>query len=751
MSTPIAPPSFQFCIPPNPTVGLLRTHSELNLGKLRNGRNIAGILREVSVYAASTDTVTGMPVVTNGRINIPGAQALRPTVYRYAVLIARAKELVQQAAQVEALFFGAAVKRDEAAYSLHQARQELTLSQAQVRLQSLRLTEANNGVKLAELQEQRAVIQLTTYQEWISRGLNEYEQAMIGMYSEAASAKRSAAMESAAAQIGQAVVTAAGANYGAAAAAAAVTVTYAAATAAALRTGELANTERAIQVDALQASHERLVDEWTLQSQVAAQDSQIGRQQVTLAQDQTQVVEQEKSIAETQASQARDTVEFLSNQFTGFELFDWMSSILSDVYRSLLQQATSMAKVAQTQLAFERQEMSPAIIQADYWIAPSSNPLATSGSKGEDRQGLTGSARLLADIYQLDQYAFDTNKRKLAISKTLSLAQLSPVDFQRFRETGVIVFNTPMEIFDRDFPGHYLRIIRSIRTSIIALIPTTEGIRATLSNTGISRVVIGPEIFQVVPIRRDPETVALSLPIGSTGVFEMDNSSEMYLPFEGHGVDGSWQLSMPKASNRFDFSTIADVLISIEYSAVNNFDYGQQVTKLLKPTLQAERAFSFRNQFSDAWYDLHNSQLLEEPQRMIVQFSIGRNDFPANFERIGMQHVMLYFSRVDGLSQEIQVEHLKLIASAGLEVLGTTARTIDGTISTRRGNGSAWLPLIGAGAGSGGRTPFGVWELSLRNANVAEAQQLKEWLDKDLIEDILLVISYTGQTPPWPV
>ena len=39
-----------------------------------------------------------------------------------------------------------------------------------MRLQSLRLTEANNGVKLAELQEQRAMIQLTTYQDWISRG-----------------------------------------------------------------------------------------------------------------------------------------------------------------------------------------------------------------------------------------------------------------------------------------------------------------------------------------------------------------------------------------------------------------------------------------------------------------------------------------------------------------------------------------------------------------------------------------------------
>src|SRR5207245_6282288 len=138
------------------------------------------------------------------------------------------------------------------------------------------------------------------------------------------------------------VITAAGAGFGAAAAAAGVTVAYTAATAAALRTGELASTERDISVATLQASHERRRDEWMLQSALAAQDAQIGRQEVTLARDRTQIVQQEKSIAETQASQARDTIEFLANRFTGFELYDWMSGLLSDAYRSILQQATAM-------------------------------------------------------------------------------------------------------------------------------------------------------------------------------------------------------------------------------------------------------------------------------------------------------------------------------------------------------------------------------------------------------------------------
>ena len=65
-------------------------------------------------------------------------------------------------------------------------------------------------------------------------------------------------------------------------------------------------------------------------------------------------------------------------------------------------------------------------------------------ARATDRRGLTGSARLLQDIYQLDQFAFETNKRKLQLTKTLSLARLAPLEFQRFRDTGVLTFATPM-------------------------------------------------------------------------------------------------------------------------------------------------------------------------------------------------------------------------------------------------------------------------------------------------------------------
>jgi len=53
-----------------------------------------------------------------------------------------------------------------------------------------------------------------------------------------------------------------------------------------------------------------------------------------------------------------------------------------------------------------------------------------------------------------------------------------------------------MELFDRDFPGHYLRLVHRGARPRSALIPPSLGIAATLSTAGTSRVVIGGDIFQ---------------------------------------------------------------------------------------------------------------------------------------------------------------------------------------------------------------------------------------------------------------
>jgi hypothetical protein len=69
--------------------------------------------------------------------------------------------------------------------------------------------------------------------------------------------------------------------------------------------------------------------------------------------------------------------------------------------------------------------------------------------------------------------------------------------------------------------------------------------------------------------------------------------------------------------------------------------------------------------------------------------------------------------------------------------VGGEATSINGIISTRRGNASSSLPMLS-------KAPIGTWELSWLNT-----PELKQRFADDQIKDILFVLTYEGRTPSW--
>ena len=727
--------------PPNPVPQAVRLRAQLNLFKLRTGRNFAGMQRQMEPVAQDTETTNGLPTVgRGGQLVVPGAVTLRPTPYYYSVLIERAKQLVTISQQVEAAYLSALERTDAENYGLLQANHGLNLAKASVDLQKLREKEATDGEELANRQKNRAEVEASTYGNWITAGPNQYEEALIKNYQDQRTYRNWIGGLDAAITAAQAFTIATSGGLAAFAASVPAFVVSGLAVTKAGFTSALNNAEMQSQVNSLRASQELREQEWELRKSMAEKDMWIGAQQIQLAKDNVLVAQQEHGIAQMQSDQAKTVADFLANKFTNAELYEWMSGVLGQVYGYFLRQSTAVAQLAQNQLAFERQETPPSFIQADYWQSPSdaigNGGPSTNGTTEEepDRRGLTGSARLLQDVYRLDQYAFETNKRKLQLTQTFSLAQIAPFEFQRFRETGRLPFATPMEMFDRVFPGHYLRLIHRVRTSVIALVPPTQGIKATLSASGLSRVVTSGDVFQTVVVRRNPEIVALSSPNNATGLFELDPQSEMLRPFEAMGVDTSWELQMPKAANPFDYRTVADVLITVEYTALSSFDYRQQVVQELDRSVSTDRPFSLREQFPDQWYDLHNPDGTATP--MTVRFTTTRDDFPPNVEGLSIQHLALFVIRADGVTSELRVEHLYLEHDNSRMEAGE-ATSVDGIISTRGGNGASWTSMMGG-------LPVGEWELALD-------ENTKEMFDEEKIEDILFVVTYSGETPEWSV
>src|SRR5262249_2373578 len=148
--------------------------------------------------------------------------------------------------------------------------------------------------------------------------------------------------------------------------------------------------------------------------------------------------------------------------------------------------------------------------------------------------------------------------------------------------------------------------------------------------------------FRTVVVQRGPEAIGLTKPIDTTGLFELDAQSELLAPFEGIGVDTTWQLTLPRPANPFQYASIADILLTIDYTALNSPDYRERVLDELDPVVSADRAFSLRQAFPDEWTYLHNPT---QARGMAVTLRVAPIDFPPNVEpaTLAIRELALYF------------------------------------------------------------------------------------------------------------
>lgn len=709
---------------PNPMFRALREHLSASLRKLRQGL-----------------TYIGTPVVADQIRSGEGISALlRPTPYRFRVLMERAKQLVALAQNLEAQYLSALEKRDGEAEKVLGQRGNVAVLFESVSLRELQKTEAFDGVVLAQQQQSRSQLLRDRYAGWIAAGRNEHEQAQVDHMWESAWAKDFLAIARGGTAVTNFALSTLGAediiSFGAVKGGKIGLLSAANAIEIGAQTA-VNHLENAIQLESVLSSWERRVEEWQLQRDLAGKDILIANQQYGLAKDREKIATKEHEIAKIQFEQASDMLKFLSAKFTSVEFYEWMGGVLTEVYAFLLRTATMVAFQAEGQLAFERQQTSAGLIKQDYWNLSSLQSTST-----PDRRGMTGTARLLQDITALDQYAFDSERRFLNLSQTFSMARLLPIEFEEFRQTGILNFATTLRMFDEGFPGHYMRLIKRIRISVAALIPPSQGIRATLSTSGLSRVVTGDPSFPTMVIRQDPQSVALTAPTAATGVFELDMQSELLFPFEGIGVDTNWTLELPPAGNPFDYDTLFDVMMSIEYTALTSIELRDRVVKQLPPLMIGDRAFSIRRDLADNWYDLVNSSITTSKN---ITLTLSRSDFPSQLKEIEIREIAFTVRRNDGKLCDFKVKPSVLLADNNTYE-ASEANAIKGIASSRRSGAATWPGLIARGGNI--LQEASTWTFALSDAS-GQSDSVLELLRNNEVDDILIVFTFSGMKPLW--
>ena len=187
-----------------------------------------------------------------------------------------------------------------------------------------------------------------------------------------------------------------------------------------------------------------------------------------------------------------------------------------------------------------------------------------------------------------------------------------------------------------------------------------ESVNATLTQLS-HRTLIEPDklgvdyllkldkgVDQPLSIRADWRTnqqIALSRGVNDAGLFQLNFQDERYLPFEGTGAVSSWRLELNGQENAFDVRTLSDVVIKIEYSALQGGDvFAAAVKKLLKPS-PAAKVFNLAEDFSAEW-----NRFMENPSSGL-KIKVTRDMFPSMGTRNKVTGLyMLYALSRDGVN-----------------------------------------------------------------------------------------------------
>jgi hypothetical protein len=537
------------------------------LYKIRNCMNINGVVRQLALFAPPLDPaalVTGFGA--SGTI-AGGAGYLAYPIpnYRFTFLIQMAKSLTDQVMSFGDALLSALDRRDSEALAQLQFTQQAQLLQLGTEIKNQNIVQIDDQAEVLQEALNSATARVDHYKTLIAQDVLPEEVAEIAMMSAAAALSGASSVLGAAASVASAMpnigspfaMTYGGQQLGAS------LQNASAWTAVSARVLETTSNILGIMVN-----HKRNVQDWELQKTLAEFDERQFQAQIDANAVQKVIAERDLQMHLTEIDQTRALQDFFRNKFTNEALFAWIAGRLSTTYFQSYVLALEVARMAQRAYQFEyRTETS--FIAATYW--------------DDLRKGLTAGQTLSQSLSMMETSYVRSNVRLQEITKTVSLRQQNPVAFLELVRTGETHFELPESLFDEDFPGHYRRLIKTITVSVPALVGPYQNIHATLTQTA-NRVVLSPDPDAVkfllgedveVPEGnlehniRAYQNISISRAQGDSGLFTLNSDDPMYLPFEQTGAVSSWRLSMPKSNNRISYESLSDVILEIQYTALD--------------------------------------------------------------------------------------------------------------------------------------------------------------------------------------
>jgi hypothetical protein len=357
--------------------------------------------------------------------------------------------------------------------------------------------------------------------------------------------------------------------------------------------------------NAIIGGHQRRQDEWQFQSNNAAKELEQIHQQILASKIRSDIAAAEIANHDQQIANTQEVDEFMRDKFTNQDLYSWMVGQVSSMYFRTYQLAHDLAKRAERTYRFELGLTDSNFVEFGYWDSL--------------KKGLLCGERLCLDLKRMDASFLDKNRREFEITRHVSVLQLDPRALLQLKELGQCEIELPESLFDVDFPGHYLRRIKSVSLTIPCVAGPYSSVPCTVTllkhslrhNGSVSRKY-ARDMENDDPRFTDSfgaiQSIVTSGAQNDSGLFETNLRDERYLPFEGAGVISTWQLKMPFEFRQFDYDTISDVILHIRYTARDGgTELKDAATTHLGEQIDAAEAagmmrlFSVRHEFPSAW------------------------------------------------------------------------------------------------------------------------------------------------------
>lgn len=353
---------------------------------------------------------------------------------------------------------------------------------------------------------------------------------------------------------------------------------------------------------AASATYSRRRDEWGFQRDQATQElttlqDQIKQQDILVTSAQTA-----KDQATLQQQQILNMQNFLQTRSSNAALYQWLIGQMNTLYSSAYQAVQALCLGTQASWQYELGDYQTTFINPNAW--------------DDSHKGLTAGDTLTFNLQQMENAYLQRNERKLEIVKTVALSTLIGSDWKSSivtpsddTDVSYIDFSIDEALLDSDYPGHYLRQLKSVSLTLPATVGPYQDVRATLAQSSSSVLLTadiagvnyllnpdgsGSSPANVITNLRPSQQIVLSTGLNDAGQFVLDMHDQRYLPFEGTGAVSGWRLTFPHASSTDQTSLInslTDIIVQLRYTAKDGGpSFAKEVIAALAPPAPSGKA-----------------------------------------------------------------------------------------------------------------------------------------------------------------